>query len=174
MTEVVEDGLEWRKRDVFTAWFVHIAAAILAVTGLAKAWSAFAPIRLLAAADPISGMQFRHLMMAAGGLELIIACVCFFAKAQNLALALIAWLATSFVVYRLGLWWMGWHRPCGCLGNLTDALHISPHAADNIMKGVLAYLLLGSYGILLWQWRASRSAPVAGGQPEVPAQSVDA
>jgi hypothetical protein len=35
-------------------------------------------------------------------------------------------------------------------------LHLSPHAADNIMKGVLAYLLIGSYLLLVLQWRAAR------------------
>jgi len=43
-------------------------------------------------------------------------------------------------------------RPCLCLGNLTTAIHVSPHTADNVMKGVLAYLLIGSYGILLHEW----------------------
>jgi hypothetical protein len=43
------------------------------------------------------------------------------------------------------------------MGNLTDLLYISPRAADNIMKGVLAFLLLGSYGILLREWRQRRA-----------------
>lgn len=144
--------------SLFSTCFVPSAAAILTFTGLAKAWSAFAPIRLLAAADPITGMQFRHLMLAVGVIELVIAFVCLFAKARKLSLALIAWLATSFAVYRLGLWWVGWHRSCGCLGNLTDALHISPQTADNIMKVILAYMLLGSYSILFWQWRNGQQA----------------
>ena len=56
------------------------------------------------------------------------------------------------MLLRFGLWWMGWHKPCNCLGNLTDALHLSPQTADNIMKVVLAYLLIGSYGLLFWGW----------------------
>ena len=81
-----------------------------------------------------------------------IALVCFFSKRQTLALGLVAWMSTNFVVYRLGLWWMDWKKPCNCLGNLTDALHISPQTADNIMKVILAYLLIGSYGLLIWRW----------------------
>jgi hypothetical protein len=42
------------------------------------------------------------------------------------------------------------------LGSLTSALHLSEKAADNIMKVVLAYLLIGSYGLLLWQWRRGK------------------
>jgi hypothetical protein len=59
------------------------------------------------------------------------------------------------------MWWMHWKRPCGCLGNLTDALHISPVLADDIMKVVLAYLFISSYGLLgllIRQWMKGRSA----------------
>jgi hypothetical protein len=39
------------------------------------------------------------------------------------------------------------------LGNLTDALHISPQTGDIAMKIILAYLLIGSYATLFWLWR---------------------
>ena len=51
---------------------------------------------------------------------------------------------------------MGWHKPCGCLGNLTDALGISPETADTVAKVLLAYLLIGSYALLVWEWRKHR------------------
>ena len=140
--------------------FVISVAAILALTGIAKMWSAFGGAKVLVIADPILGLQFGHLMIAVGGFELAVAGMCLFSKSQRLPLIFVAWLSTNFVVYRLGLSWMGWHRPCNCLGNLTDALHISPQLADNIMKGVLAYLLIGSYGILFWQWKQGRAQKV--------------
>ena len=74
-----------------------------------------------------------------------------------MGLGLVAWVATNFVAYRLGLWLVDWHRPCVCLGSVTDALRISPQAADNIIKVVLAYLLIGSYTILFVNWRQNRS-----------------
>jgi len=98
------------------------------------------------------GIPFRHLLLAVGLLELFIAFFCLFTDKRQFSLLAVVWLATNFVIYRVGLWWIGWHRPCGCLGNLTDLLGIAPHTADTIMKGVLAYLLIGSYGLLLWQW----------------------
>lgn len=68
-----------------------------------------------------------------------------------------AWISSDFVVYRVGLWWMNWHRPCNCLcnclDNRTDALHISPQTADNIKNLILAYLLIGSYALLFLNWR---------------------
>jgi hypothetical protein len=52
------------------------------------------------------------------------------------------------------------------MGNLTDLLHLSPRAADNIMKGVLAFLLVGSYGILLQEWRQHQAqAPPPAPEP---------
>ena len=138
------------------AWFASSAAVILAVTGLAKVWAASTPTKILAMADPVTGMSFGHLMLAVGVLELVIAGICLFGKSQTLKMGLIAWLATNFVVYRFALWWMGWKKPCSCLGNLTDALHISPQVADNIMKIILAYLFIGSYGLLFWQLRKGR------------------
>jgi len=146
--------------EIALIWFIRSAAVVLCVTGVAKAWSAHAPTKLLAVADPVTGLQFGHLMLTVGLLELAVSGICLFSKAHKLPLALIAWLATNFVVYRLGLWLLGWQRPCGCLGNLTDALHISPATADNVMKGVLGYLLVGSYWLLWRQWKNKKSAPL--------------
>lgn len=151
--------------------FVASAGLVLAITGMAKVWSAFGSVKLLAVADPITGMAFRWLLLLVGLLELVIAGVSFFSKNKRLATLLVAWLSTNLLVYRLGLWWMGWHRPCGCMGNLTSALHLSEQAADNIMKVVLAYLLIGSYGLLLWQWKQSRQQIVDGSRSAIGVQS---
>jgi len=139
-------------------WFVWSAGVLFGITGLAKVFSATGSARALDVADPIISISFRHLLLAVGLLELFIAFFCLFTDKRQFSLLAVAWLATNFVVYRVGLWWMGWHRPCGCLGNLTDLLRISPRAADNIMKSVLAYLLVGSYWLL---WRSRRCSRVA-------------
>lgn len=47
------------------------------------------------------------------------------------------------------------------MGSLAAALHLSDQAADNIMEVVLAYLLIGSYGILISEWRRGRQASAA-------------
>jgi len=129
---------------------------VLVLTRLVKACGAIGPAQALDVADPIIGLPFRRLMLLVGLLELFVAFFCLFTDKRQFSMLAVAWLATNFVVYRVGLWWMGWHRPCGCLGNLTDLLGIAPHTADTIMKLVLAYLLIGSYGLLLWQWRQNR------------------
>lgn len=139
-------------------WFNVGAGTLLGVTGIAKVASTLGSVRLLAVADPIAGIPFRWLLLAVGIVELVIAGVCFVGRDKRWASVLVAWLATSFLIYRLGLWWMGWHRPCGCMGSLTEALDLSEQTADDIMKGVLAYLLVGSYGLLFWHWRHEASA----------------
>jgi len=142
--------------EVAQALFVGSAGVVLGLTGLAKAIIAVGPARALDGPDPLFGIPFRQLLLLLGLLELFIAFICVFTQRRRLNLLAVGWISTNFLVYRLGLWFIGWHRPCGCMGNLTDLLHISPRLADNIMKGVLAYLLVGSYGILLWQWRQRR------------------
>jgi hypothetical protein len=156
-----------RLRNRLLKAFVLGAGTTLAVTGIAKVVSGMGDSKFLAVVDPIIGVKFGPLMLAVGMAEIAVALVCFLSKRQTLALGLVAWLATNFLVYRLGLWWMDWHRPCNCLGNLTDALHISPQAADNVMKVILAYLLIGSYALLFWHWRQMQrpghtAAPMTG------------
>jgi hypothetical protein len=145
--------------------FIISAGVVLSITGIAKIWSGLGQARILVVPDPLIGIELGHLLSLVGMVEVVIALACFFNKRQQLSIMSVAWLATSFVVYRLGLLWMGWHRPCSCLGNLTDAIHISPQVADNVMKGVLAYLLIGSYTTLFWLWRQRRQ--LASGSSEI-------
>ena len=62
---------------------------------------------------------------------------------------LLAWLGLIAVLYRIGLWWVGFEGSCRCLGNLGDVFGISAETADWIAKGILGYLLVGSAAILL-------------------------
>jgi hypothetical protein len=155
------------------SWFVKSAGVVLGVTGLAKALSAVGSARALDAADPLIGMPFRQLLLLVGLAELLIAFFCLFTERRRLSVLAVAWMCTNFLMYRLGLWFIGWHRPCGCMGNLTDILHISPRAADNIMKVLLAYLLFGSCAILLWQWRRERASLVAPAPKDLPVREPE-
>jgi hypothetical protein len=131
-------------------------AAVLAFTGAAKLLSVAGTARILNVEDPLVGIRFRYLLLAVGMVELGIAVVCLARRWQTPAILLVAWLATGFLFYRLGLWLTHWHRPCTCLGNLAGALHLSDQMADNVMKGVLVYLLVGSYLALALRYRAER------------------
>lgn len=148
--------------------FIISAGVVLSITGIAKIWSGLGQARILVIPDPLTGIELGHLLSLAGMIEVAIALVCFFNKRQLLSVMLVAWLATIFVVYRFGLLWVGWQRPCSCLGNLTDALQISPQKADTAMKIILTYLLIGSYGTLLWLWRQKKRNPTAAPSSETP------
>jgi hypothetical protein len=137
-------------------WFLKVAGSVLLLTGVAKAFTAIGSARALDTIDPLTGIPFRQLLLLVGLAELLIAFFCLFTDKRRLSLLAVAWLSTNFLVYRLGLWFIGWHHPCHCMGDLASALHLSDQAADNIMKGVLAYLLIGSYLLLVLQWRAAR------------------
>jgi hypothetical protein len=136
----------------FSKYFILSTGIILGLTGMAKVWSGLGTAKVLAAADPVTGVMFGHLMVSVGIVEFIIALFCFISKSLKMVVVLVAWLATSLMLYRFGLWWIDFHKPCSCLGNLTDALHIPPQTADTAMKIILGYLLIGSYISLFWLW----------------------
>jgi len=136
--------------------FLYSSGFLLMITATAKIVSSVGSVRVLQISDPVFGIQFRHLFLIVGGIEMIVCGYCFFGKRVRQQIALVSLLATNFLIYRLGMWFIGWHRPCPCLGNLTDALHILPQTADTAMKIILAYLLIGSYATLFWLWRQHR------------------
>lgn len=133
--------------------FLYSAAAVLLVAAMAKLISSTGQGKILLQADPLTGFQFGELFRIVSGIEVAVALVCFCSKRIWLSTGLVTWLATSFFAYRIGLMLVGWHKPCNCLGNFTDALHIPPQTADTAMKIILAYLLIGSYASLFWLWR---------------------
>ena len=150
-----------------TGWFFYSSGSLLLVTAAAKFISVTGDSKVLQQLDPILGLSFRSVFLVVASMEFAIGLICLFGRPNLVQPASVAWLSTTFVFYRTGLWWMGWHRSCSCLGNFTDALQISPQLADNIMKCVLAYLLIGSYGILIWQWRERQKQKVEIGNPKL-------
>jgi hypothetical protein len=148
----MEPQLFSHKTERWSKWFVISAGIILLLTGLAKLISSFGNARILGLSDPVLNVSFRSEMLIVGIVELVVASVCVFTKLRKISVFLIAWLSTGFLLYRLGLWLIGWNQPCPCMGNLTDILRITPQIADLIMKSILVYLLAGSYLVLSWQF----------------------
>ena len=138
--------------------FLYSAAVVLLLTGSAKVISSFGHETILQTRDPLTGIQFQVLFRIVAGIEFAIALTCIFSKRTLLPVGLVAWLTTSFLTYRVGLVLVGYHRPCQCMGNFTDALHISQQTADTAMKIILAYLLISSYAICFWLWWRGKKA----------------
>jgi len=141
--------------------FVKSAGFVLLITASAKLISAAGSAHILQTDDPLLGVSFRNLFWMIGVTEVAVALICFFGNQLGLQAGLIAWLGTDFVIYRIGLLWIDFKKSCPCLGNLTDALHITPQTADTAMKIILAYLLLGSYATLFWLWRQRKKTSQA-------------
>jgi len=142
--------------------FLCFVAVILLAVAAAKVISSVGRDRILLERDPVSGLRFRDLFRVVSVVELLIALACLFSKRIWQSAALEAWLATSFLIYRIVLLWAGYRKPCPCLGNLTDVLHISPQTADTAMKIILGYLLVGSYATLFWLWKTNRRSFLLG------------
>ncbi len=153
-------------------WFIFSAGVILVVTSAAKLVGSSGDASILRVYDPILGLPFRQLLMLVAAAEIVVACLCFSrlrvrARTASLVAALVAGLASAFLAYRASLWLIGWKRPCGCLGHLTDVLGISAETADWIALGLLAYRLAGSYGLLLRGLRV----PTTGAPPSSAAEN---
>ncbi len=130
--------------------FLKTAAVLLLVTGVAKLATPLGGTRVLAVADPILGLSFGKLLPLVGAAEIAVAVACLSSRlGTRLKLGLVAWMAANFLVYRIGLWAVGWHHPCSCMGSLAGALHLSDQTADNAMRIALAYLLTGSCACLM-------------------------
>lgn len=141
-----------------TKYFLLSAGGIFAITAAAKLYSAMGEARILGLDDPILGTSNRSVLMFVGLTEAALAVLLFTSKYQWLKLPLVTWMATNFLVYRIGLWWMDSPKTCSCLGTITDSLSISPRFLDLGMKAVFLYLLLGSYSLLLAHWKQPASS----------------
>jgi len=136
--------------------FIRSAGALLIATAVAKFVSASGSAHVLQNLDPVFHISFRYMFLIAGAFEITVASVCILSKNCYLQTGLLLLISSNIALYRLSLWLVGWHGPCSCLGNLTDAIHVPPQVADDIMKGLLVYLLIGSCNTLLWLWRRGK------------------
>lgn len=135
-------------------YFLYSSALALLTVGAAKCFSAFGSAPILKLSDPILGFQFQVLLFTVGLIELVVAIFCILCRKTLASIILIAWISSLIVLYRIGLFAIGYHKPCECLGSLTSVLNISPLIADAAMKIILGVLFIGSYGILsirLWK-----------------------
>jgi hypothetical protein len=129
--------------------FLYSVAPILVATAVAKLYSATGSLRILDHVDPVLMLSNRQVFILVGLVELAVAGYLLWGRVVSLKLLSTAWLVTMFAVYRIGLWWTGPHGSCGCLGTVADMLPVSAQTLDHAMLGLLAYLWLGSVGLLL-------------------------
>ena len=126
------------------------SGCILLCTGVLKILSALTETKVLGLADPmIDFLSNRQVLFFVGCLELVVSRILFSRCSDTVKASLIAWLAATFFVYRLGLWSIDFHAPCACLGRAGDWLRLDPHTVDKFMFVTLVYLAFGSVSILV-------------------------
>jgi hypothetical protein len=133
------------QRFIYTAGGILLAAAL--VRFLVAINAPFLPLR-----DPLLGIPTFWPVLIVGGMELAVALICLYGRQIGFQTGLLAWLVTNFLVYQIGLFWDGYPQKYGCLGSLTDPLHLSQGAIGFIMELIPVYLLLGSYAAFIWLW----------------------
>lgn len=140
-------------------YFIFVSGLCLGLSAIAKFISIGGEAGILHELDPVFQVSFNHLLLLAGIIEVAVAAICVFGSRVWLQSTLLAWLASCFLLYRFAMFWVGYHKLCPCLGNITDALHISPQLSDTATKILLGYLLVGSYTSLFWLWYQRKKAP---------------
>jgi len=98
--------------------FIYSAAVILFITGAAKLVSSLGAAETLDHPDSLLILSHRHILLLLSMVELGLSAFFLLGRNAKMKIALIAWLATNFLMYRVGLWWMGAPNLCNCLGNL--------------------------------------------------------
>jgi hypothetical protein len=153
-------------------WLIGPAVALLAITAALKAVAATGEARILGQPDPLLGLiSMRQSMLLAAALEIVVVVLVLRAPDIVRKAALLLWIGAVFLVYRIGLWWVGFEGSCRCLGNVGDVFGISAERVDWIAKGILVYLLVGSGAILLWYPRFRGHTPNAGAAMQVGADT---
>jgi hypothetical protein len=138
--------------------FVKCSGIALFAVAVAKMIAGSGHDRILLRPDPILGIPFRLALIIAATLELVVSGICLLTDSVRMQLVSIAWLATSFAIYHFGLW-VASVKYCPCLGSITDALHISPQTANIIAECITGFLLVGSYGSLIFKWSLKYMKP---------------
>lgn len=138
---------------------MYSAISVYLVTGVLKLISAGGASSALNLLDPFFSLKFKHLFVLVGLLEITVALICVFYNSMFVKLQTLFWLTFLISFYRLSLFFINYHRPCNCLGTLTESLHISPDNADMLMKAILIYLLVGGFLSLCWLYLWHRKHP---------------
>ena len=142
----------------WTKLFIYSAGGILLAASLMRFITAAGADPALSLPEPMLGSVVRYAVLAVGILELIAALLCLFGRQTSLQLGWVAWLATDYVVYSVGLVLMHCHSRATCIGSLTDPLNLARGATGFIIGSLPLYLFFGSYAAMLWQWQAARQA----------------
>lgn len=157
-------ALKWGKS------FIPVAGGLLVAAALVRFLILFSPAQSLALPDPFLEIPLRPAIFSAGLLELAAGLVCLFGKNLRLQTMALAWLATNWLVYRIGLMWLGIHPQGTFLGMLTDPLKLAGTPAGFVAAWLPLVFVGICYTATIDSWLGSRrenfariSCPACGG-----------
>src|ERR1019366_3652977 len=115
---------------------ICVAGIVLLITAYAKLASLFAGngSKILDVQEPLFALRYRYIFGVTGTIEALVGFHCLLSKEQRLSATLLASLSSSFVLYRVGTAWIGYHQPCPCFGSFADKLNIDPDLADQLVR----------------------------------------
>lgn len=106
--------------------------------------------------EPIFGLSAPWLFWIVGGIAFLIAAFCLFNNHSEWQPFLVAWYASVFVSYLVGLYWEGCRGLTGYLGGFSHTFGISAKTANASAVAITGCLFVTGYGQLLWLWRNRR------------------
>ena len=128
---------------------IRVAGFALVLAGMAKLATSTGSAKILQETDPIFGTPNRLVLVLIGMLEISIGGYCIIGKDRLLQSRLLLWIGCMFTIYRVGLWWINYHKPCTCLGAITESIGLTETQADSIMKFVLGFVVSAGVAGLL-------------------------
>ena len=137
--------------------YIYLTAVILFVTATVEFSSAVGSTPILDWLDPLLLVSNRHVFMLGSLMDAGVSAFLFLGKERGAKVMLIGWLASIYVIYRAGLWWAGVPILSCYMGNLTDSFPISVETLNHMAWGLLAWLLVGSHAVSLFDWISHRT-----------------
>ncbi len=129
------------------AFYLAGVVLILLATAAHKLYVLYDITALRLAPDPLFFFLSNQVLWSvAASLELMVCVTIMVTKATKLKLILVLWLASAFLLYRLGLVATGYEGGCLCLGKPESWITVlgKRFHQDILLKIALAYMLLGS------------------------------
>lgn len=142
------------KHEACKRIYLNSVAIMLITTAVGKVVMAIEGTALIDRESLIFvGLSIREVLLLTAMVETLIALFVLSGwKERRYSVMAVAWLGTVFLSYRFMLWASGYHGYCDCLGSLSQTLRLTAKQAHRFAFGILLYILVGSYGYLLWSF----------------------
>ena len=140
---------------------------------------AFEKSQMLDVADPLLGMSLRYSVLVLGIAALVLGWLCVFTERKLSVFWVLCWVAVNLIVYRCGLWTMGWHHPFNEIRQVGQFIGLTPWMADGVHLAISLFPVVG-WGTMIWLERRKIQAtqtlkvscPACGGHVKFSTQNL--